>query len=252
MFKIFTISLLFPLFLQAKTMVADYIVEFGIVGQVGQVHTVYKDDAKYYSIDTNLSAVGIMAKTITKNLKEHHICKGYLEKNLRVVNSYEMIKSYGDYKSTTLYTVDHKRKKVIKYYKLWEKNKKTDKYEKVIDDRIRLGYYAKSDMVTLFLNLGPFIKDKTKPHKYLFKAVGADRENGRVDIRIPSKKEARMMKKLVGNPKSDEWLMNLVMHRKLYNSKKGELMVRMNKDNIMQKAVLKDILFFGDVRIVKQ
>ena len=116
MFKVLVISLFLSLLLHAKTMVADYVVEFGVVGQVGKVHTVYRDDTKHYSIDTNLAAVGIMAKTITKNLKEHHICKGYLEKNLRVVNSYEMIKSYGDYKSTTLYTVDHKRKKVIKYY----------------------------------------------------------------------------------------------------------------------------------------
>jgi hypothetical protein len=252
MFRVITILFFTIFYVEAKTMVADYVVEFGVVGQVGKVHSLYKDDSKYYIIDTNLSAVGTLARTVTHNLKEQHICKGYLDKGLHVVTSYEMIKSYGVYKSTTLYEVDHTRKKVTKHYRLWKKNKKTDRYKKEVDNKIELGYYAKSDMVTLFLNLGVFIDNKTKAKNYRFKAVGADRKNGRVDIRIPSKKEARVMKNLVGNPKKGEWLMNLIMHRKLYSSKQGELMVRMGKNNIMQKAVLKDILFFGDVRIIKQ
>ena len=106
-------------------------------------------------------------------------------------------------------------------------------------------------MVTLFLNLSEHIKFKNKAKHYIFKAVGADRKNGRVDITIPTEKKARVMEKLVGKRQKGDWLMNLVMHRQLYNSKQGELMVRMNKESMIEKAVLKDLLFFGDIRIIR-
>ena len=252
MFKNLILFMMIVVVSQAKTIVVDYVVEFGIVGQVGKVHTQYKEHKKNYIIDTNLSAVGMLAKRATHNLKERHICKGFIDKNgMRIVTSYEMIKSYGKYKSTTLYSVNHKTKKVIKAYKRWEK-RGAKGYKKVRDYAYTLGYYARDDMITLFLNLDKHIKDKKRAKHYVFKAVGADRKNGRVDINIPRKNEAKKMQTLLGKTKKDEWVMNLVMHRKLYNSKKGELMVKMGKDSIVQKAVLKDILFFGDVRIIKQ
>lgn len=107
-------------------------------------------------------------------------------------------------------------------------------------------------MVTLFLNLAKHIKDKKKPNHYIFKAVGADKKNGRVDIVIPSGVDSKEMSDLVGVPKEGEWLVNLVMHRQLYKSKQGELMVRMGKESMIEKAVLKDLIFFGDVRIIKK
>ena len=39
---------------------------------------------------------------------------------------------------------------------------------------------------------------------------------------------------------------------KIYKSKDGELMVRMGADGIIQKAVLKDIFMYGDVRIIRE
>lgn len=247
MLVVFTATLI-----EAKSIVVDYVVEFGIVGQVGQVHTQYNDDGKSYIIDTNLSTVGMLAKTATNNLKERHICKGFItKKGMRIANSYQMLKTYGEYKSMTLYTVNHKSKKVTKLYRKWKKQK-NNTYRKIHDYTTRLKYYATDDMVTLFLNLGQHIKHKYRSKKYVFKAVGADKKNGRVDIHIPNKKEAHAMSTLVGKVNKGEWLMNLVMHRKLYGSKKGELMVRMNKESMIEKAVLKDLLLFGDVRIIKQ
>jgi dsDNA-binding SOS-regulon protein len=233
-------------------MVVDYRVEFGVVGEVGRIHSVYYDDTKQYIIDTNVSAVGFIAKSITHNLKERHICKGYLSKNgLKVATSYEMIKSYGKYRSITRYTVNHQTKKVRKSFKKWLKRKGKPE-RKIADYSYDLKYYARNDMITLFLNLGSYIKNKNKPYDYIFKAVGADRMNGKVDIHIPSKKEAKKMEKLLDKPKEDEWLMNLVMHRQLYHSRQGELMVHMAKDSTIKKAVLKDLIFFGDVRIIRE
>jgi hypothetical protein len=238
--------------LDAKTMSVDYSVEFGIVGEVGKVHTEYRDNGKHYTIDTDLSAVGIIAKSVTHHLTERHICKGFLSKNgLRVVTSYQMIKSYGEYRSMTLYIVNHKTKKVKKTFRKWLKQQgKPDR--KIADYSYDLKYYARDDMITLFLNLGIHIQNKRKANHYIFKAVGADKKNGRVDIYIPNIKEAKAMELLLAKPKEGEWLMNLVMHRQLYNSKQGELMVHMDRDSTIKKAVLKDLIFFGDVRIIRQ
>jgi len=252
MAKYVMIFIVSTVLMHAQTMIADYIVEFGIVGQVGKVHTQYTDNKKSYKIDTNLSAVGMLAKTVMNHLKERHICKGIIsKKGRRIATSYEMRKSFGKFKTRTHYHVNHQTKKVIKSYKRWEKTK-NQKYKKTLEYQYTLGYYATDDMVSLFLNLGKHIKNKNEAKNYQFKAVGADKKNGRVDIKIPTQKESKEMVPLLGNLKNGEWFMNLVMHRQLYNSKKGELMVRMGKDSTIEKAVLKDLLFFGDVRIIRQ
>lgn len=237
--------------LYAKNMTADYRVEFGIVGTVGQVHTHYSDTKNHYVIDTNLSAVGTLANMMTHHLKERHICKGIItHSGQRIATSYEMKKTFGKYKTNTLYTVDNKKKKVIKSYKMWEK--KGNIYVQISQYSYTLNYYAVDDMVTLFLNLNRYIKNKEKPAHYRLKAVGADKMNGRVDITIPDKERKKSMLRLLGQAKKGEWLMNLIMHRQLYSSKQGELMVRMGKDSTIEKAVLKDLIFFGDVRIIKK
>jgi len=232
-------------FAEGKTIEADYSVEFGIVGQVGKVHAVLKSDEKHYLIDANVSSLGI-AKAVTNNLKERHISKGDVVNGKLVTHMYQMIKSYGEYTSTTIYRVDHKKKRVTRQYKKW-------KYDKLVTDRkAKLDYYGKDDMMTLFLNLHRHINDKQNPKKFHFIAVGADRKNGRVDVRIPSQNALKKIKELVGEGEAGDWFTTVIMHRKLYQSKKGELDVRIGQEGLVEKAVLKDLIFFGDVRIIMQ
>ena len=250
--KLIVLSLCFVHILSAKTMQVDYRVEFGIFGEIGKVHTEYWDNNKTYLIDTNLSAEGYIAQSVTHHLKERHICKGIITKNKkRIATSYQMLKRYGEYRSMTLYKVDHAHKRVIKTYKKWLL-KKGKPERKIQDYTYTLDYYGVDDMVTLFLNLSYKIKNKYKPKHYRFKAVGADRKHGDVDIIIPTKKQAEEMIELLGKPRKGEWLMNLIMHRQLYRSKQGELMVRMSEESTIEKAVLKDLFFFGDVRIIRK
>ena len=242
------ITFLFILFsptLNAKNIEADYSVAFGMFGQVGKVHASLTSDDKYYMLDANVSAVGI-ARAVTDDLKERHISKGHIINGLLVTDMYQMIKSFGHYTSTTIYRVNHKKKKVTRQYKKW-------KYDKQITNETdRLDYYGKDDMMTLFLNLPKHIKQKYTPKKYQFKAIGADRKNGRVDITIPSQNDLEHMKNLLGEGKEGDWYSRVVMHRKLYHSKQGELEVKIGKEGLVEKAVLKDLIFFGDVRITKQ
>jgi len=157
-----------------------------------------------------------------------------------------MIKSYGAYTSTTIYRVNHKTKKLTREYKKWE-------YDSVIiHEKRALDYYGKDDILTFFLNLPKYIKAKHKAKKYQFKVIGADRKNGRVDVMIPSEKMLKEMIAFVGLGEEGDWHSTIVMHRKLYHSKQGELAVRTGKEGLVEKAVLKDLIFFGDLRIIKQ
>ncbi len=42
------------------------------------------------------------------------------------------------------------------------------------------------------------------------------------------------------------------MQRQLYNSKRGELALKIASDGMLEMAVLKDLVFFGDIRILRQ
>ncbi len=239
------ISLFFSVLLHAEEIAADYRVEYGIFGQVGKAHAILRTDDTYYMIDANVSTLGI-AKTVTDDLQERHISKGHISKGFLVTDMYQMIKSFGPYTSTTIYRVDHKTKRLTRQYKKWKYD------QQIINATEKLEYYAKDDLMTFFLNLPVHIKEKYRPKKYQFKAVGEDRKNGRVDITIPSGKVLKEIIDFVGEGQEGDWYSRVVMYRKLYHSKQGELDVRIGKEGLVEKAVLKDLIFFGDVRIIKQ
>jgi hypothetical protein len=241
-----SVFIFFTPVLHAKSIKANYSVEFGILGEVARAHATLTSNRKGYSIDATVLVVGPIARAVTDSLKERHVSKGHVVNGLLVTDMYQMIKSYGEYSSTTIYRVNHRKKRVTRHYIKWEKKKE------IINEKVTLGYYGRDDMMTFFINLPRYIKEKHKSKNYRFSVVGADRKNGRVDVVIPSKNALKQMNKLVGKGKKGDWYTKVVMHRKLYNSEQGELEVRMDKDSLVEKAVLKDLIFFGDVRIIRQ
>jgi len=246
MIKHFLIFIFCMIAVDAKNIEADYSVEFSVVGEIAKAHAVLTTNGAFYAIDANISVVGNIAKAVTKNLKERHISKGHIENGLLITDMYQMIKSYGNYASMTIYRVDHKKMRVTRQELKWQLGKE------ILNEKVTLGYYGKDDMMTLFLNLPQHIKHKFTPKEYRFKVVGADRKNGRVDIRIPSVKSLKEMQKNVGKGQKGDWYSTVVMYRKLYSSKNGELDLRIGKEGLVDKAVLKDLIFFGDVRIIRQ
>jgi hypothetical protein len=237
--------------LEANSRQERYVVEFGIVGQVADVTSHYLTTKQQFEITTNMKVVGLLAKMVTGNLREKHICKGVIKKGLHYTKRYEMHKQYGEYKSYTYYKANHQTKTVTRHYKRW-KEQEDGSYKLIEDYKKELPYYGRADLITFFLNLNQTIKKKTLPHKTLLKVIGADRLAGRVDITIPPKEEHKVFQILLGNLAPQEWYTNITMYRKLYNSNKGELLVRMGRDSMIEYAVLRDILLYGDVRIIRK
>ena len=229
--------------LNAETIKADYKVEFGIIGEIGVANAVLTRNENSYEINVELKATGL-AKTLSGGRTEQHISKGHIENGLMVSDLYQVIKSYGSKTSNKIYRFDHQKKIVTKTYKSW-KNGKVNK-----ESSETLKYYSKDDLLTLYFNLNKKI-DRTKEDKhYTFLAVGAEKQEGKAEIYIPKKSDYGEYKEMLGES-NDSWYARAIIHQKIFSSDKGELLLRIGDDGITQKAVLKDLILFGDVRATK-
>ena len=229
--------------LNAETIKADYKVEFGIIGEIGIANAVLTRDEKSYEIDVELKATGL-AKRLSGGRTEHHISKGHIENGLMVSDLYQVIKSHGSTKSNKVYRFDHKNKTVTKQYKRWENGKVKDKSTET------LKFYSKDDLLTLYFNLNKKIDRTIEDKSYTFLAVGAEKQAGKAEIYIPKKSDYAEYKELLGKNKNS-WYARAIIHQNIFSSDKGELMLRIGDDGITQKAVLKDLILFGDVRATR-
>ena len=234
------LTLLLGSMLNAEIIKADYKVEFGIIGEIGIANAVLTKDENSYEIDVQLKATGL-AKTLSGGRTEHHISKGHIENGLMVSDLYQVIKSHGSKTSNKVYTIDHKNKTVTKKYKSWKNGKVTN------ESIEKLKFYSKDDLLTLYFNLNKKI-DRTKEDKYYtFLAVGAEKQDGKAEVYIPKKSDYSEYKELLGE-NSNSWYARAIIHQNIFSSDKGELLLRIGDDGITQKAVLKDLIFFGDIR----
>lgn len=228
---IFTLALT----LNAMSIKASYKVTYGIFGKVGVSDAYFKKDSKNYLIKVEAKAKGL-AKVLSKNRRETYISQGVVENGVLVPLIYKKIRENSSKKRVKIYRFDHKAKKiyvtVINY-----KDGKKEGHEEV------LNYYAKNDILSLYFNLNHFLKPGIQTMKLY--AVGGNRKDGGVDIILPDNKEKRKLKKLF---KSGEGLfLDVVLHQKIFASKEGRLHLLINKDGITKKAILENVLFFGDI-----
>jgi hypothetical protein len=225
---------------QAKIIEVDYKVEFGIMGEIGVAHAKLTRDNNSFVIDIRLQSTGL-AKILSGNRRERHISKGHIENGIMVSDLYQIIKSHGSKTSDRVYHIDHNKKKVTRIDEKYKNGKLYKKRTKVMDT------YSKDDLLTLYFNLNSYIKDKNSSKDYRFHAVGAEIQKGFVDVHIPNSSELSEYKEMLGD-NSSSWYARVIVNQKIFSSDKGELMLRIGKDGITQKAVLKDLIFFGDIR----
>jgi len=236
--SLFILVLLFMSQIQANVLDVSYKVSFGVFGKLGISDAHLETTGDKYTIDIKMKATGL-AKMLSKNRKERHVSKGHVVNGLYVSDSYTVVKSYGKKHTEKRYTIDHNSKQVKKEY-LRTKNGKIEK-----DEHTVLDFYSENDLLTLYFNLSKMIKERSKPGTYAFSAVGAERQKGRVEVYIPKESELEGYKKTLGE--GEYWYMTAVIYQKIFASNKGELMLAVGKDGITQKAVLKDLMMFGDL-----
>ncbi len=224
--------------LPAKTLKANYDVTYGIVGKIGEAKARLESNGKTYTIDIGMTATGLAA-TLSGNRKEHHRSVGHIESGLLVSDHYEVTRRYRNTRVVKTYTIDHRKKKVLKRYQKYRDGKLVKNEHNILD------FYSKDDLLTLYFNLDRLLPDKHKSGTYHFTAVGAERQKGRVTVILPTHKEKKVYALKLGSGAA--WYATAIIHQKIFTSKEGHLQLAVGRDGIAKKALLEDLILFGDI-----
>ena len=227
-------------FANAKVIQLNYKATFGIFGTVGTIKNKLTQNKTSYQINTTVRLAGL-AKMLMGGQVEHYVSKGHMEHGLMVSDMYEMRSEKKDKITSKIYHINHQDKYVTKRYRKWLKGKLVE------DSTQKLSFYAKDDLLTLYFNLGHAIEKKGQ--KYIFKAVGLEKQKGKVQITVPSDTNNASYKKDLGAGAA--LYAKALIVQKNFRKKKGDILLAVAKDGFIQKSVIKDILLYGDARLTR-
>ena len=233
---VITVSFAFSLY--AETIDALYKVSFGVIGEIGKAKAHLERDGDRYRIEVVGEATGI-AKALSKNRKEKQVSQGHIRDGLLLPDSYSVIRSFGNKVITKIYTIDHKNQRVE------QRNEKTEDGKLIWEENKVLDFYAKNDLLTLYFNINTMIPEKEKKAVYTFKAVGAEKQQGSVEVVVPDREGRVDYEKNLGQ--GGTWYLTAIIHQEIFSSNKGELILSIDENGITQKAMLKDVVMFGDI-----
>lgn len=246
--SIYLFLLLFS-FGYSQTLEANYKVSFGIFGEVGIAKAILhvRNDLSY-EINMYAKSTGFAA-FVSGGREEWFSSIGKVSSNgILIPQEYKKIvqrkKNLATFehqklvikKDVNIYTFNHLEKKVTLFKEKSEDNTVVSVAEEELE------YYAKNDLLSLFFNLKNLFHSEFQTQTLY--AVGANKKDGRIDIE-PIKNKKKLQKEL--SWKEGVYL-KVTINDKIFSSQKGELLVNLNDASIAQNALLKDVLFFGDIR----
>lgn len=231
--------IVFGIFAYAKSVNVDYIVRFGVVGDLGRANIRLNESNNRYSIDIKAKTIG-MVKVMSGDRTERHISKGHIVNGKYVSDSYIVHISRANKIKDKIYTINHKTKTVTKRI-IKKENGKI-----VSDVREKLAFYSSDDLLSMYMNTPKLISRSSDTAKiYRFKAVGAENQDGNIEIFVPAISSLPRYKQELGN--EGHWYFKAIIDQPIFASKRGEFMIAMGKDGVAQKAVLQDLILFGDL-----
>lgn len=229
--KIILLLLFVAQILSAKVLSASYEVSFGVFQTMGtaDARLEIRDD-QTYTIRIVARTVGL-AKTLSNNRVEVYESHGSVKEGKLIPEKYVKIRRTDSKKITKIYTFDHPNKTV------WRENIETDEWSKVRND-----YYAQEDILSLFFNLKYYCKSEENRSLY---AVGGNKTDGKIDVVFPKKDELQQIKKDLEMEEGN--FLKVILNDRIFASANGELLINLGNDGLSDKAVLQDVLLFGDI-----
>ena len=224
----------------AKVSEVNYNATFGIFGVVGTIKNKLTQDEKTYTIETTVELAG-MAKILLGGQTEYYVSKGHMHNGLMISDTYVMTSIKKNQKKVKIYTIDHKHKRVMKIYRKWENHKLIREKKYILD------FYAKDDLLTLYFNMNKAITQKGKV--YHFKAVGLEKQKGLVKVTVPDDNQTASYIKDLNL--SANWYAKAEIVQQNFRGDKGDILLSVDTDGFIKKAVIKDILMYGDAKLVR-
>ncbi len=251
MIRYLMIILVFAGFLDAKIIGAKYRVSYGVFGEVGIVKTVLhiKNNGTYeINIDANTTGV---ARAISSNIDEYFQSKGrvvdgllrpdvYIHRVYRMKTKKTLSLNPKDWKKALKVknTIMRFKKDVITEQRIYTFDGKQTK-----NRTKKLKFFAKNDLLSMFFNFKVLSSGFKLKKRTSYKIVGAKRDDGTLSIEPMSVKEQR---EVFGDVGGHNFI--IAINQPIFSSKKGDLFVRVDGDGIGQIAILKDVIFFGDIK----
>ncbi len=206
---------------------AVYDISYAIFGSIGTADALLTIDPKQhtYRITIKARAKGI-AKLMSNRRIERYESRGHLQNGLLVPALFITSTRKGKYfHELHRYRFNHAQKEILHQKRIQTKE------ETIVEDA-PLSYYAKDDILTLFFNLHRYAREGICPQmRCSLQAVGANDKDGVVDI----------------NP-AQNGMLKVILHRRIFASRQGEIYLHLTKEGISDYAMLKDVIFFGDVK----
>ncbi len=261
--KIVLLILMFHICLFAespKNITAIYKITFGLAGQIGTVHTTIKSKDGHYEIEANGETQGL-AKVLGGKRVDTQKSVGLIVDSNLVPLKYTKIRKKAEETRTRVYTFDHKNRTVSLYEQTIKKEKKLSAVDavfgKTVDDiaytetknekEEKLDRYTKNDLLTLFFNLKNILGGRLDDVKLTkLYAAGTSKRDKYIQIYTPIEPELSNIRKELGN---DGYILAVELNQKIFLSKKGNLLLKLNDEGICTKAILKEVLSLGDVII---
>lgn len=233
--KILCLVLLFAQIASGKTLSADYEISFGILQTMGIAHTKFEqNDDQTYRIYISAKTTGV-AKLLSNNRVEIYESRGIVKDGRLIPLVFIKTRQTNSNKTVKTYTFDHENKEV------WFQSVE-GKNTKLSPEKEKNDYYAQDDFLSLFFNL----KNYTKQQKnYTFYAIGGNKKDGRIDAVYPKNEELCEIKKSLEMEEGS--FLKVILNDRIFASRNGELLINLDSQGLCEKAVLEDVLFFGDI-----
>lgn len=221
-----------------KSITADYDVRYGVLGKVGKAHASIKLEGGTYKIRIEAKGAGL-TKYLSRGREEVYESTGIIQNGKLVPTLFVKNRSWGSKIERKRYFFNHDTKSVVVV-------RTAIKGGKVSESREEMSFYAANDILSIFFNLHTMIGEEYAPvAKTELIAVGANRKNGLVSVEVPTgalKEEIRSLLE-----KEDHHLV-VILNQKFFASAKGELYININDDRLCDRVILKDVMFYGDLR----
>ncbi|MDD2781429.1 DUF3108 domain-containing protein [Sulfuricurvum sp.] len=216
----------------AKVTTAKYEVSYGIFQTLGIADARFETrDDDTYSIRIEARTTGI-AKLLSNNRVEVYESHGTIVNGKLIPEKYNKTRRTNSKKTTKFYTFDHRKKTVLK-----EVIEGKDRGDKETND-----FYAPEDILSLFFNVKQYMKLRQNQVLY---AIGANKNNGRIDVVFPKGKELERVAKELEI--EDGVFVKVILNDRIFSSSNGELLINLDEDGLCEKAILEDVLLFGDI-----
>lgn len=235
----------------AANIEGSYKITYGGFLNLGEAKATLITNQNTYAIRIEANTVG-MAKVLTNNRVEIYESKGSFENNTFTPKTFTQIKK-DDLKSTIkTFDFDYKNEKVYLHQIKEEIKSKYDKNLQKVENKFKeesnttLDFFAKNDLLSLFFNLNKLLLNIVDGKEYTLKAVGANKTKGEINVIVPNGEKKVELESDLDTKSKTKFI--AYINQRIFSSARGELLISLNSDGFCNKAILKDVLLFGDIK----